>query len=342
MQQEVVIIGAGGWGTALAVLLARKGMRVSLWGRNRALMEEIAQRRENVRYLPGISLPEEIRPITGDRLDTEGCSGVLLTVPSQGLRRVLRQFRDSLEEPLLINGAKGLEQGSMMRLSQVIEEEIPKQRGRVAVLSGPNHAEEVGRGLPAASVIACEDQDIAVLARDLLMAPCFRVYTNADLIGVELAGALKNVIALAVGIADGLGLGDNAKAAIITRGMVEMARLGVRLGASPLTFTGLSGMGDLFGTCVSKYSRNTRAGRLLGEGHKLDEVLASTNMVVEGIPTVVAAVELARKQGVEMPIASKVYDILFCEERPEDGVSALMQRGAKCELDDLMPFIDPV
>lgn len=342
MRQEVVIIGAGGWGTALAVLLARKGMQVSLWGRNRELMEDIAERRENVRYLPGISLPEGITPISGDRLDTEGCCGVILAVPSQGLRSLVRRFREPLAEPLLINGAKGLEQGSLLRLSQVIAEEIPEQRGRVAVLSGPNHAEEVGRGLPAASVIACEDQDIAVEARDLLMAPWFRVYTNADLVGVELAGALKNVIALAVGIADGLGLGDNAKAAIITRGMVEMARLGVRMGASPLTFTGLSGVGDLFGTCVSKYSRNAWAGRLLGGGRSLEEVLASTNMVVEGVPTVVAAVELARKQGVEMPIASKVYDILFRGERPEDGVAALMQRGAKCELDDLMPFIDPV
>jgi glycerol-3-phosphate dehydrogenase (NAD(P)+) len=335
--QRVLIIGAGGWGTALAILLANKGYDVWLWGRNEGRMAQMEQTRENSLYLPGIPLPEGVRPISGPVASCPSVGAVLLTVPSQGLRGILREFKDYLSQrDLIINGAKGLERGSLLRLSQVIEEELPGSRRRLAVLSGPNHAEEIGQGLPAAGVVAGYQRETTIRARQLLMSPTYRVYSNDDVAGVELAGALKNVIALGAGMCQGLGLGDNAQGALITRGITEIARLGVRLGARPLTFLGLAGIGDLIVTCTSQYSRNAWAGRQLGQGKKLADFLASTQKVVEGIPTVQAAVELARLHQVEMPITTTLYEIIYHDRSPLESVKALMERGAKGELEDVL------
>jgi glycerol-3-phosphate dehydrogenase (NAD(P)+) len=339
VNQSVLVIGAGGWGTALAILLANKGHEVWLWGRNAEQMKEMEENRINSIYLPGIALPPGIRPISGDLAFLEEVETVILTIPSQGLRSMARKLRSFLEgKRLIINGAKGLEQGSLLRLSQVLEEELPGHQGAIITLSGPNHAEEVGRGLPAAAVVASKNSEMAVAARKLLMTTSFRVYTNEDLIGVELAGALKNVIALATGISDGFGLGDNSKAALITRGMAEIARLGIKLGAKPLTFSGLAGVGDLIVTCTSQYSRNSWAGRQLGSGKTLEEILNSTNKVIEGIPTVKAVVELGQIHQVELPIANTVNKLVYQGMSPAQGVRALMERCAKEELEDLRIF----
>lgn len=316
-------------------LSRRREPEVALWSRNAEQAKSIDLLRENVTYLPEVLIPPEVR-VTAD-LDKalQGAEVLVIAVPAQHVRETLalvleswkRTRGDAIAPAAVVNVAKGLELGTHRRMSEIIREMSPPSwHDSVCTLSGPNHAEEVGRGLPAATVAGCEREETAALVQDLFMSPTFRVYTNPDLVGVEMGGALKNVIALAAGISDGLGFGDNAKAALMTRGMVEIARLGVALGANSETFAGLAGIGDLVVTCTSRHSRNARLGRAIGEGKKLEDVLRSSRMVVEGVFTAKAAKELAGQAGVEMPIAETVCAILFEGLPPLSGVSRLMER----------------
>lgn len=331
--KRLTILGTGGWGTALASLLAAEGRSVTLWGRNAEFVRELSELRENRPYLPGVPIPDAVRFEEDLAAAVAGAAAVALVVPAQAMRAMVTTLGPLLAgKPLLVSCAKGLEKDSHLRLSQVIAECLPQgsYRGLVA-LSGPNHAEEVGRRIPTATVVASADPGAAREAQDLFMTPHFRVYTNADLIGVELAGALKNVIALASGISDGLGFGDNTKAALMTRGMAELARLGIALGANPLTFAGLAGMGDLIATCTSRHSRNRRAGEEIGRGRSVTEILAESRMVVEGIWTTVAAVQLAESCGVELPIARVLQGVLFAGKDPQAAVAELMERDPRAE-----------
>lgn len=327
---RVALLGAGGWGTALAAHLARRDVEAVLWARRAELAAEISRRRENRYYLPGVLLPSGVRVEDDLAAAVEGCDFAVVTVPSHGVRELARRL-GALEAalPPLLSAAKGLEEGSALRPTQVLAEELPAVPA--GALSGPNHAEEVGRGLPAATVVSAANAGLARGFQQLLHSPTLRVYTSADLVGVELGGALKNVVALAVGIAAGLNLGDNAQAALITRGLAEMRRLGVAMGARAETFAGLSGLGDLVVTCGSSHSRNFRTGQEIGRGRPLEEILAGTRMVVEGVRTTRAAVELARRVGVELPVAEAVHRILFEGELPARQVECLMARRPREE-----------
>ncbi|CEP67692.1 Glycerol-3-phosphate dehydrogenase,NAD-dependent [Moorella glycerini] len=331
MTGTIAVIGAGSWGTALAVLLARKGLQVNLWARRRELVVELEELRENKVYLPGVKLPVGIRPTTDLELTTREAGLVVLSVPSHAVRLTARQVKPFLPPGIIVvNTAKGLELDTKKRLSEVLTEEGLAQ---VAVLSGPSHAEEVGRGLPTTVVVAAANRQIAEYVQDIFMDPTFRVYTNPDVAGVEFGGALKNIIALATGIADGLGLGDNARAALMTRGMAEIARLGVALGGKAMTFAGLSGIGDLIVTCTSMYSRNRRAGMQLGEGKALAEILSGMGMVVEGVRTTAAARDLARQHQIRMPITEEIYKVLYEGKPVRECVAALMERPRTHEVE---------
>jgi glycerol-3-phosphate dehydrogenase (NAD(P)+) len=330
---KIAVLGTGGWGTALASLLAAEGRPTVLWGRTPAVVQEMAEHRENRAYLPGVPLPPALCLETDLAAAVNGADVLALVVPAQAMRALASTLAPLVEgNPLLVSCAKGLERESHLRMTQVLAEVLPRGScGGVVVLSGPNHAEEVGRRIPTATVVASAEPDAARQAQELFMTPSFRVYTNADVIGVELAGALKNIIALATGISDGLGFGDNTKAALMTRGMAEIARLGLALGANPLTFAGLAGMGDLIATCTSRHSRNRRAGAEIGRGRSVAEVLSASRMVVEGIWTTAAALRLAEACGVELPIARVVEGILFGGKEARQGVSELMNRDPRAE-----------
>ncbi|NLY11889.1 MAG: NAD(P)-dependent glycerol-3-phosphate dehydrogenase [Firmicutes bacterium] len=321
------ILGAGGWGTALACNLANNGKRVLLWARKEAYARELNELRENKRYLPGVILPQNVE-ITNDLEYALQSQLIVLTIPVKGVRAIARQIAPFIEpDHLIVNAAKGLEVGTMKRMSEILAEELPKTN--VMTMSGPNHAEEVSRELPSITVVAGEHAPSLIVQREL-MTPSFRVYTNTDLIGVELAGAVKNVIAIAAGISDGLGFGDNTKSAVITRGLAEISRFGVAYGANPMTFFGIAGMGDLIATCTSHHSRNRLAGELIGQKKKLDEIF-ETGQVVEGIPTTASVVELAKRVSVELPIVLGVNRILAGAE-PLIVVEELMERDAKKEI----------
>lgn len=338
---RVGVIGAGGWGTALARVLTGNGHQVVFWCFENETAEEINREHTNNRFLPGILLPEKLRATDDLRQAVHGQDAIVMVVPSQWTGSVAKSIAPIIDPScLVVNAAKGLEITSLRRLSQVLIETLPVNPDRVVALSGPNHAEEVGREVPSATVVASPDINSAQEAQDLFMNAYFRVYTNPDRIGVELGGALKNIIALAAGISEGLGFGDNTKAAILTRGIAEMARLGAALGASPHTFAGLSGVGDLFVTGSSRHSRNFWAGREIGSGKSPEEVLKSTPMVVEGVPTSKAAYLLANKLNVEMPIAAKVYQVLFEGASPKQGVQELMTRGKTHESEELAKVWD--
>lgn len=331
---KVAVLGAGSWGTALAVLLAKKNYSVFLYGRSKQETESIAAAGQNSRYLPGVKLPSALIPTADLEQALDRSELVVLSVPSHAVRETARRIKPWLPKgALVVNTAKGIEQESFLRLTQVLGEELPGIN--TVVLSGPSHAEEVGRSVPTAIVAACERQDLAEAVQEYFMEPSFRVYTNPDVIGVELGGALKNVIALCTGMADGLGFGDNSKAALMTRGLTEIGRLGVAMGAQPLTFSGLTGVGDLIVTCTSMHSRNRRAGVLLGQGKPLAEVLDEVGMVVEGARTTQAAYFLARKLKVEMPIVEQAYKILFTGADPYQAVKDLMQRGRTHEIEEV-------
>ena len=329
---KVTVLGCGSWGTALAIVLAQKGQPVTMWCRREEQAAEMNNEHENKKYLPGVTLPEGIH-VTNDVADAlNDTDFVVLAVPSQTLRDNLNNIKEYLpEKAILINTAKGLEVGSNLRLSQVTNEVIPGSIDRYVALYGPSHAEEVGREIPTAVVSCSQNIQVAEAVQDLFMAPTFRVYTNNDLIGTEIGGAIKNIIAIATGIAIGMGLGDNTQAALLTRGMAEISRFGVKLGADPMTFSGLTGIGDLVVTCTSRHSRNHRCGLALGQGKKLDEILNDMGMVVEGVKTTKATVELARELGISMPIAEVMYKVLFEDFPVQQAVSELMGRNKKSE-----------
>ncbi len=331
---RIAVVGAGSWGTALAVMLAKKGIQVKLWVHSKRVYDQIAINRENTKYLPGVIIPGNVIPSQALDEVLLDVRVTILAVPSHHVRNLSRQMLNFINDGhIIVNTAKGLEAQTLYRLSQVIRQEIPG--ARVVVLSGPSHAEEVSRDIPTAVVCASSNIDDAVFIQNLLMGPNFRVYTSTDIIGVEIGGALKNIIALAAGINDGLGYGDNSKAALITRGMVEISRLGEAIGASPSTFWGLSGIGDLIVTCTSKHSRNMRAGILIGQGKPLNYVLDSIGMVVEGVNTCKAAYRLANELDIEMPITEQLYYVLYEGKDPGEAVVELMHRDKNHEMKNI-------
>lgn len=339
--EKVSVFGAGSWGTALSYVLAQNGHDMLLWTHRSEQADEINQQHTNKRYLKEVVLPGNLKA-TGNLPEAVNHSDVfVLAVPTKAIREVCADIRKNLQrKTLFVHVSKGIEPDSLKRISEMIREEIPEQWLQdVVVLSGPSHAEEVVLEHPTTVTAACKDTQAAERVQDLFMNHYFRVYTNTDVIGVEIGGALKNIIALAVGITDGLGYGDNAKAALMTRGLAEIARLGVKMGATPLTFSGLSGVGDLIVTCTSVHSRNWRAGNMLGKGKSIDEVLVEMGMVVEGIRTTKAAYQLSRAYGVPMPITDALYAVLFEEVSTTDAVDRLMGRMKKDEMEDLINLL---
>jgi glycerol-3-phosphate dehydrogenase (NAD(P)+) len=330
---KVAVIGAGSWGTTVATIACANAPTV-LWARDPAVVERVNADHRNEDYLPGIELPESLRATSSLAEACEGADVVVMGVPSHGFRAVLADARPSIAtDAALISLSKGLEQGTVLRMTEVIAEVLPEHRpDRIGVLSGPNLAKEVALGQPTASVVALGDAELMGELQTLFMTRTFRVYTNPDVVGCEIAGALKNVIAIAAGIAHGLGYGDNTKAALITRGLAELARLGMALGGDPLTFSGLAGMGDLVATCTSDKSRNRTVGVALGQGRALDEIVAEMKMVAEGVKSTEAVLELGRREGLELPIAEQVGAVLYEGRTPADIVPALMLREAKPEL----------
>jgi glycerol-3-phosphate dehydrogenase (NAD(P)+) len=337
LSNKVAVLVAGSWGTALASVLADNGKEVWLWSRNEDQVTEINTLHLNSRFLADIKLSSEIRATSSVQDALSGAEAVILVVPSSGMREVASQIRPFLhKDTLVIHATKGFEIGTLKRMTAVIADEIPElQEEKIVVLSGPSHAEEVIIKSPTTVVVASQDQAAAEKAQDLLINSYFRVYTNSDVLGVEVAGALKNIIGLGAGLTDGLGFGDNAKAALLTRGLAEIARLGVAMGAYPQTFAGLAGLGDLIATCTSKHSRNWHAGYMLAKGEPLDQVLKKMGMVVEGVKTTKAAYELSRTFEVTMPITDELYHVLFEGKSPKLAVEHLMGRDRTQEMEDL-------
>lgn len=334
---QIAVLGAGSWGTAIAALLATKGYPVYLWARSQATVDDIKAVGQNEKYLPGVVLSPTMQITNSLKTALAQANVVVIVTPSHGVREIIKQAAPYLhKDTYIVSATKGLELGSLLRMTEVIAGELPFPTERLAVLSGPNHAEEVSRGMPSTTVIAAPKKMIAEYLQDVFMTPTFRVYTNPDVVGVEIGGALKNIIALGAGMADGLNFGDNSKAALMTRGLAEITRLGMAMGARALTFAGLSGLGDLVVTCTSMHSRNRRAGIELGQGRKMDEVVASTGMVVEGIRTTKAAYSLARQYKVEMPITEQIYKILYEAKDPRAAVLDLMLRGKTHETEEVV------
>jgi glycerol-3-phosphate dehydrogenase (NAD(P)+) len=327
---KVAVIGAGSWGTAVAALAAHNEP-TTLWARRPELAADIRDRHVNTAYLPDVVLPEQLHSTSDLEEALEGAGVVVMGVPSHGFRDVLTDAHPHCPDGApIVSLTKGVEQGTLARMTQVIADVCPGHPA--GVLSGPNLAKEVMAGYPAATVVAFEDDGIARTLQDLFSTDAFRVYTNTDVVGCEVGGALKNVMAIAAGIADGMQFGDNTKAALITRGLAELARLGIALGGEPLTFSGLAGMGDLIATCISPQSRNRHVGVELGKGRHLDEIIEEMKMVAEGVKTSRAVVDLAAKHDVEMPIAEQVVAVLYEGKHAADLVPALMQRQQKAEL----------
>jgi glycerol-3-phosphate dehydrogenase (NAD(P)+) len=335
--ETVAIVGAGSWGTALSIVLADNGHKVRLWGHKPIQIEEINKEHSNKKYLPDIRLSENIVGYSSLEEALSGIEIIVLAVPTKAIREVLGKMKEFQKNPLtIVHVSKGIEPNSLMTISEMIEEELPSDLYRsIVVLSGPSHAEEVSLRQPTTVTVSSKNMKEAERIQDLFINQYFRVYTNPDIIGVEIGGALKNIIALAAGISDGLGYGDNAKAALMTRGITEIARLGTKMGANVLTFTGLSGIGDLIVTCTSIHSRNWRAGNLLGKGKTLQEVLDNMGMVVEGVRTTKAAWQLAKKYDVNMPITDALYHVLFNDGNAKDAVDQLMGRVKTNEMEDL-------
>jgi len=328
----VVVVGAGSWGTTIAGLLGAKGP-TTLWARSAELVEMVTTTRENSRYLPGVALPENLRATSSLSEAVAEATVVLVAVPSHGFRAVLERMAPSLPADVpVVSLAKGIEAGTKLRMSEIVEEVLP---GRpVGVLTGPNLSHEVVAGHPAATVVASADDSVARLVQDLLHCTTFRVYTGTDVVGCEIAGASKNVIAIAAGVCEGLGFGENTRAVLVTRGLAEQARLGVALGGRARTFGGLAGLGDLVATCTSPRSRNRWVGFELGRGRALRDVLARMRMVAEGVRTAEPLVALAREHGVEMPIAAQVAALVAGETSPAQALAALMERPPRPEWDD--------
>ena len=329
---RITVLGSGGWGTALALLLLENGNDVTLWSHTRAHCDRLRQSRENPR-LPGVALPEGLK-LTADMEEAAGSALVVMAAPSFAVKETARLAAPFLErDAVVVSAAKGIERDTALSMTQVIERELGG-KGRTAALSGPSHAEEVGRGIPTGCVAAAGDLETAQLVQDVFMSPRFRVYTNEDLVGVELGGALKNVLALCCGVSDGMGLGDNTKALLMTRGMTEMARLGVAMGGRKETFAGLSGMGDLIVTCTSMHSRNRRCGILIGQGRTPQEAMEEVGAVVEGYFAALSAHQLAEKVGVDMPICACAYHVLYGDQPLRSAVERLMRRSKRREVDE--------
>lgn len=332
--ERIGVIGGGSWGTALAVTLAGKGHQVRIWDIDKDHLLDMQKNRENRKFLPGIEFPETLEAVMTVAEAMEAADYVLFSAPAQFFRSALENALPELpREAIVINVAKGIERDSLKRLSEVAHELAPDLK--YVVLSGPSHAEEVGKRLPTTVAVASDNRQYARAVQELFFTDRFRTYINDDVIGLELGGALKNIIALGAGISDGMGFGDNAKAALMTRGLTEMKRLGVKLGAKPETFAGLAGVGDLIVTCTSMHSRNRKCGIMIGEGLAPDEATKRVGMVVEGMFTTQAAYDLAKKVSVEMPITESIYDVINGKLSAEDAVDKLMGRAMTHEEDDV-------
>ena len=330
---NVSVLGAGSWGLGLALLLNNNGHNVTVWSVLKDEVDMLQTEREHKRCLPGVKIPDSIT-ISGDTENVINSADVLvLAVASPYTRSTAKLIAPFVKEgQIIVNVAKGVEEHTLLTLCQIVEEEIPQ--AKVAVLSGPSHAEEVSRGIPTTCVIGAHEKNTAEYLQNIFMSDVFRVYTSPDMLGICIGGALKNVIALAAGIADGLGYGDNTKAALITRGNAEITRLGVAMGANPHTFSGLSGIGDLIVTCASMHSRNRRAGILIGKGYTKDQAMEEVQMVVEGVFSAKAALELSKKYNIEMPIVEQVNKVLFEDKPAAEAVKELMLRDKKIEIDN--------
>ncbi|NWJ97442.1 MAG: NAD(P)-dependent glycerol-3-phosphate dehydrogenase [Chloroflexi bacterium] len=337
-EARIAVLGSGSWGTTLALLTARKGLVTYLWTRTPEEATEFTRDNENRRFLPGYSFPPNLRVTASLEEALNDCTLIIFAAPSSDLRYNARLAQPYLaaqaEPPLVVSAAKGLEMMTLLRMSQVLEEELPEIAavGNVCALSGPNLSKEVAADKPGATVIAGKSEKACQQAQNLITTTTFRVYTNHDLIGVELGGALKNIIALGAGLSDGLEAGDNAKGAFMTRGIAEIGRLGVAAGADPLTFLGLAGLGDMVATCASPFSRNRYVGQELAKGRKLDEIRASMGQVAEGVYTTAAARQMALKYGVEMPITEQLYLLLFENKDPMIAITDLMMREPTSEM----------
>lgn len=335
MTKKIGVIGAGGWGTAVALLLAKKGHKVTLWTRREEFCRHLEKYRENTVYLPGVFLPVGLELTSSLAQAVTGMDLVAFATPAKAVRQTAQAIRPHLaQETILVSLSKGLERETFFRCSQVLTQVLGRPQ-RTVVISGPNHAEEVARDIPTATVAAGYSLGAAQEVQEVFMTPKFRVYTNTDVIGVELAGALKNIIALGAGVVDGLGFGDNTKATLVTRGLAEMARLGLKLGAENITFAGLAGIGDLIATCTSKQSRNWQAGYALGKGESLADI--RHGQVVEGVATTLTASILAGKMGVDMPITDALRQVIFQGKSPLLAVSDLMIRDKAHEIEDILP-----
>ena len=333
---DISIIGAGSWGIALAVLLHKNGHHVTVWSVIEAESRMLQKEREHKDKLPGVRLPEDMVFTTDLEQAVKGAEVLVLAVPSPYTRSTSHSMSSLVKEgQVIVNVAKGIEEKTLLTLSQIIEEEIPQ--ANVAVLSGPSHAEEVGRGIPTTIVVGAKDKETAEYLQNIFMNEVFRVYISPDVLGIELGAALKNVVALAAGIADGLGYGDNTKAALITRGITEIARLGVAMGGRFETFCGLTGIGDLIVTCASMHSRNRRAGILIGQGYTMKQAMDEVKMVVEGVYSAKAAMGLAKKFDVQLPIIEQVNAVLFEGQLADEAVKNLMLRDKKIE-NPLLPW----
>ena len=333
---KIAVLGSGSWGTALGQVLAENGHEVLLWGREDYIADEINQAHTNSHFLPGINLPATIVATTDLKAALDQAVVLLFVLPTKAIRSVARQVASYLSQsdaqPLLVHATKGLEQGTHLRVSQMIEEEIPRQDYQdLVVLSGPSHAEEVARHDLTTVTAACLNLQAAEKVQALFKNHYFRIYTNTDVIGVEMGAALKNIIALGAGVLAGAGYGDNAKAALVTRGLAEISRMGIKLGADPLTFVGLSGVGDLVVTCTSPHSRNWQAGNLLAKGYSKEAIEEEIQMVVEGIATCQSAYELAKESGIEMPITEALYGLIYEGAQVKEGLLRLMTRDGKQE-----------
>ena len=333
---KIAVLGSGSWGTALGQVLAENGHEVVLWGREDYIADEINQAHTNSHFLPGINLPATIVATTDLKAASDQAAVLLFVLPTKAIRSVARQVASYLSQadaqPLLVHATKGLEQGTHLRVSQMIEEEIPRQDYQdLVVLSGPSHAEEVARHDLTTVTAACPNLQAAEKVQALFKNHYFRIYTNTDVVGVEMGAALKNIIALGAGVLAGAGYGDNAKAALVTRGLAEISRMGIKLGADPLTFVGLSGVGDLVVTCTSPHSRNWQAGNLLAKGYSKEAIEEEIQMVVEGIATCQSAYELAKESGIEMPITEALYGLIYEGAQVKEGLLRLMTRDGKQE-----------
>lgn len=331
---KVTFIGGGSFGTALSIALARKeNINITIWDRSKEVIDDINLNHKNSKYLKDIDLSDRIKGENDIEIAVKNADYVVLSLPSHVIRQYCSKISKLVNKnTIIISIAKGLEQGTLKTMSEIIEEEMPDNH--VVILSGPSHAEEVSIGIPTAIVASSKDNRVAEKVQDIFMDEKLRIYTNNDIIGVELGGAVKNIIALAAGILDGAGYGDNAKAALMTRGMSEIIRIGVKLGGNPKTFYGLTGMGDLIVTCTSMHSRNRRAGILIGKGYSMEEACTEVNMVVEGVKACKAIYELKERIGVAMPITEALYDVLYRSKDVKDVILELMTRDKKDEIID--------